>query len=290
VVTRKGVIVVRFVAGGRSWPRAPLMAPSNCGTCWRRSERKTAWKGKECRAKLGDGSVAANAAGVFPGRVASFHGFHQRGRSPRLAHGFGSLQRRWHLDPDTSPLPAGLREEGKSRSPAWPFRRGTAHWRWRASSSQLDCGDEPRRAMEHCRKPTDRRLSRSGSPVLLARRSVAGHGGIEPRTLQVTNLIDGRGWGTRLDGTQLRVDAVVFSPDGRLLAAACEGELVLYEATSGRTWATLTRSRDSFEINALAFAPDGRRWPSAGLVHKSSCGMSRAENCPPNCRVIWPGS
>lgn len=82
-------------------------------------------------------------------------------------------------------------------------------------------------------------------------------GGIEPRTLQVTNLSDGRGWSARIEGAQLRLDAIVFSSDNRLLAVACEGELVLRETTSGRTWATLTRSGASFEINALAFSPDG---------------------------------
>jgi WD40 repeat protein len=54
------------------------------------------------------------------------------------------------------------------------------------------------------------------------------------------------------------LDAVVVSPDGRLLAAACEGELVLHEVANGRIWTTLTRSGESYEINALAFAPDGR--------------------------------
>ena len=83
-------------------------------------------------------------------------------------------------------------------------------------------------------------------------------GGIDTRTLQVTNLIDGRGWTHRLDGTQDLVDAVVFSPDGRLLAAGCEGELILLEVNSGRHLSTLTRWTNATPINALAFAPDGK--------------------------------
>jgi WD40 repeat protein len=54
------------------------------------------------------------------------------------------------------------------------------------------------------------------------------------------------------------VDAVVFSPDGRLLAAGCEGELVLLEVNSGRHLSTLTRWTNATPINALAFAPDGK--------------------------------
>ncbi|MHC1765343.1 MAG: WD40 repeat domain-containing protein [Verrucomicrobiia bacterium] len=53
------------------------------------------------------------------------------------------------------------------------------------------------------------------------------------------------------------MDAVVFSPDGHLLAACCEGELVLLEARSGRHLSTLTRWTHAAPINALALAPDG---------------------------------
>jgi eukaryotic-like serine/threonine-protein kinase len=83
-------------------------------------------------------------------------------------------------------------------------------------------------------------------------------GGIEARALQITNLTDGRAWTTRLEAGQPRVDAVAFSPDGRLLAAACECELVLFETSSGRHVSTLSRWGNATPINALGFAPDGR--------------------------------
>ena len=83
-------------------------------------------------------------------------------------------------------------------------------------------------------------------------------GGIEARTLQVTNLIDGRSWTIRFDATQDLVDAILFSPDGRLLAAACEGELVLYDTSRGGHLSTLTRWTNATPINALALAPDGK--------------------------------
>jgi WD40 repeat protein len=83
-------------------------------------------------------------------------------------------------------------------------------------------------------------------------------GGIEARTLQITNLVDARAWTTQLEAGQPRVDAVAFSRDGRLLAAASECELVLFETSSGRHVSALSRWGNTTPPNALGFAPDGR--------------------------------
>ncbi len=53
-----------------------------------------------------------------------------------------------------------------------------------------------------------------------------------------------------------------FSPDSRLLAAACGKTIALWDATSGKPLAVLEGHID--EVRSLAFAPDGKTLASAG--------------------------
>jgi WD40 repeat protein/serine/threonine protein kinase len=58
------------------------------------------------------------------------------------------------------------------------------------------------------------------------------------------------------DGGRMR--AVAFSPDGRLLAMASEdGQVQLWETSSGKEWASLPG--EHADVSCLAFSPDGKR-------------------------------
>jgi WD domain, G-beta repeat len=65
-----------------------------------------------------------------------------------------------------------------------------------------------------------------------------------------------------LFGAPVNLDSVVFSPDGRFLAAASINRIRVWDAGTGRLWRELlTQDEGTF---ALAFTPDGRTLLSTG--------------------------
>lgn len=176
----------------------------------------------------------------------------------------GTLQRRWHLDPDpTAPLPpeaAGNRKTslvGLAVSP----RDGTCAVACELRTTPPGQKEQEEDFIELWNVAENRRTAAFPGrfPLCFSRDGAwLATGGIEPHTLQVTNLLERRSWTSQFHATQPLLGAVVFSPGGRLLAAACEGELTLFETSSGRRLPTPSRWRQGFPINALAFAPDDR--------------------------------
>jgi WD40 repeat protein len=70
----------------------------------------------------------------------------------------------------------------------------------------------------------------------------------------------------------LSVGRVKFSPDGRLLAAACRNNIVIYEVASGRQYRQFVlpkKSNDIFprKIDDMAFSPDGKSLVSGGTAN-----------------------
>ncbi|WP_338863078.1 hypothetical protein [Myxococcus stipitatus] len=108
-------------------------------------------------------------------------------------------------------------------------------------------------------------------------------------------LWDTRTWTAlgRLDGPQEEVAGIVFSPDGRLLAAAClDGRVVVWEVSSGRCL-HVHEEHDTWFTSA-AFTPDGTElvttstsqhlqrfhvsdWSLAGTFAGSPAGMSSVD-------------
>jgi len=70
---------------------------------------------------------------------------------------------------------------------------------------------------------------------------------------------------------QIDTSAVVFSPDGKLLAAGGSSGLRLWEMPLGQpvktpdAWGSLPPSGHAGALNAVAFSPDGKMLASGGL-------------------------
>jgi WD40 repeat protein len=63
-----------------------------------------------------------------------------------------------------------------------------------------------------------------------------------------------------------QVNSVAFSPDGKMLAAACEnGTIELWEVATHRRRATLKGHTD--RVNSVAFSDDGRLLAAGGCDH-----------------------
>jgi dipeptidyl aminopeptidase/acylaminoacyl peptidase len=68
-----------------------------------------------------------------------------------------------------------------------------------------------------------------------------------------------------LQGFMPRVGKVVFSPDGRRLAAACGDQTVrVRDAATGKELLTVRHRGDNGRISSVVYSPDGRRLASAG--------------------------
>jgi WD40 repeat protein len=84
--------------------------------------------------------------------------------------------------------------------------------------------------------------------------------------LAVVNLVNGDK--RPMDGLQRSANAVRFSPDGKMLAAACEDRgIYLWDAATGELLTVLTGHEAT--PRRLAFTPDGRELASgddAGIV------------------------
>ncbi|MBK9712551.1 MAG: hypothetical protein IPO81_14735 [Kouleothrix sp.] len=101
---------------------------------------------------------------------------------------------------------------------------------------------------------------------------------------------------TFLRSGQRRVESIVYSPDGRLLAAAGDGKIVLWDVGARRQIGTVA-SDGADQQNALAFSPDGKllasvsaegptMWDVAALQPAGS--PLRGNRFPVNCITFSP--
>ena len=80
-----------------------------------------------------------------------------------------------------------------------------------------------------------------------------------PKTVTLWDIYRQQKIGESLDGYQDDLNALVFSPDGEMLAGGSEsGEVVLWDINRGDTTPRSFATRDQGEVLDLAFSPDGR--------------------------------
>jgi WD40 repeat protein len=107
-------------------------------------------------------------------------------------------------------------------------------------------------------------------------RLVASGGGPSHRSIELWDAATGRavrtlpGHGNPADKRVTKVNALTFSPDGRMLASAGDDRAVIFwEVTTGEK--RLTLGGNGAEVTCVAFAPDGKRfasgdWDSSVLI------------------------
>jgi WD40 repeat protein len=179
-------------------------------------------------------------------------------------------------------------------------------WRWNAATGERLNPVFPRPALAASLlalpaaggSPADLAAAVAAGEVL--RRIDAGHQGAEPltwplaaggdvlATLQprgLLRLIDlPTGKETELQRPVPGVQAVGFSPDGRLLATLrADGSLEMWDAATGRPTGETTPSYQPLNARALLFSPDGRRvlahgWSAAVIIDRTARKLTALEN------------
>lgn len=217
--------------------------------------------GDVCLWNLADGRLIHRSRGVFrlQGSMHSNYGrirFLPDGRRIAVLRG-GRRVLLWdsRMDAVVGSIPAGVGDAVAAASPQGFFARALPGGMIEVPSAQfrrnVAAQQRPLRLAGHRGDVTAMAVSRDGSTLVSA--------GVD-KTLRVWRLKDG--FPAKSFDVKSAVRSLVFSPDGKRVAAAAGGRVQVRELSSGKRLAGIQTALKS--VRALAFSTDGKRLATAG--------------------------